>query len=244
MGRLPWRALLESEDAVDELDLLTELVDTCRQLYQQGLVRSSGGNVSLRVGDNVWITATGKSLGRVRHSDLVQVNMEGRVHGPGQPSKELPLHMAAYRVRSEARVVLHLHPPYSVCVSCLDPARRGVDPRVLPPMSPGYVARVGSDIPLVPFYISGSSELETAVAQALKTSRAAIMANHGVIVAGLDFEQAANIVEEIEANAMVYILCGEHGHPLSPDQVAEIIASLVRPGSRAVEQMNHEQTTR
>lgn len=85
-------------------------------LWERGLVAGSSGNVSVRLDDGtIIVTPTGRSLRDLSPDDLARVGGEGVPIGEGpRPTSELPLHIAAYRVRPEIRCVVHTHPTYCV----------------------------------------------------------------------------------------------------------------------------------
>src|SRR3954468_12123463 len=65
---------------------------------------------------------------------------DGRHIFGGAPTKELPLHLAFYRSRPEAKAVVHLHSTYATVLSCLS----DIDPAdAVPPITPYVVMRVG-----------------------------------------------------------------------------------------------------
>jgi len=61
------------------------------------------------------VTPSGRSLGDVDPADLVLVSADGQAFDKTQqPTTELPLHLAAYRVRADIKCVVHTHP--TMCV--------------------------------------------------------------------------------------------------------------------------------
>jgi L-fuculose-phosphate aldolase len=86
------------------------------RLYARGLVAGNSGNVSLRLADGtIVVTPTGVSLRSLEPRELVACAPDGTpLAGQGRPTSELPLHLAAYRVRSDIECVIHTHPTYCV----------------------------------------------------------------------------------------------------------------------------------
>jgi L-fuculose-phosphate aldolase len=93
-----------------------QIVEYCARLYSRGLVAGNSGNVSMRLGDGrIVVTPTGASLRALEPGDLVVCSAEGTaLPGQGRPTSELPLHIAAYRVRPDIACVIHTHPTYCV----------------------------------------------------------------------------------------------------------------------------------
>lgn len=97
------------------------LCQVCLLLYQRGYVVSNDGNVSVRIGeDQVLITPSGVSKGRLTPDMLVVCDLEGRVlAGHLHPSSESAMHLLVYRERPDVGAVVHAHPPaataFSIC---------------------------------------------------------------------------------------------------------------------------------
>ena len=97
------------------------LCQVCLLLYQRGYVVSNDGNVSVRIGeDQVLITPSGVSKGRLTPDMLVVCDLEGRVlAGRLHPSSESAMHLLVYRERPDVGAVVHAHPPaataFSIC---------------------------------------------------------------------------------------------------------------------------------
>lgn len=178
------------------------VVDLARSLYERGLTPGTSGNLSVLTGSGMLITPTSSCLGRLRADGLAHLDRNGEHIAGGVPSKELPLHLAVYRHRPDARAVVHLHSPWAVAVSCL----ASTDPDDAIPALTGYHAlRVGR-VPLVPYHRPGSSELAAAVAERAGTAHALLLANHGSIVAATDLESAADAAEQLEQTAQCCVL--------------------------------------
>ncbi len=93
-----------------------EIAAFCRRLWERGLTSGSSGNVSLRLDDgDLLVTPSGRSLATLTPGDIVRLAPDGTPRSPGErATSELPLHLAAYRVRSDIRCVVHTHPTFSV----------------------------------------------------------------------------------------------------------------------------------
>lgn len=201
-----------------------QLCEACHILYRQNLIYSAGGNASVRVDDEVYITPTGGSLGQIKPEDLVRVDLDGQVIGAGRPSKELGMHLAMYHARLEARGVLHPHPPHAVAFSARYATPR---PNAIPPTNAGFYIRAGQ-VPMLPYFHSGSRQLHEAVNHLASDFAVVLLGNHGLIAAGPTLLDAINIIEELERNCQVLLLAGEGAQYLTAQQCAEIDAKLGR----------------
>ena len=184
-----------------------------------GLSPASSGNLSLRVGDDdLVISASGSQLGHLDQDTLSVVSIQGELRSGPKPSKELPLHLAFYRRDPGYRAIVHLHSPYAVAVSCLTPWS---EHSAIPPLTPYFVMRVGA-APLIPYAPPGSDRLGEELAAMGGDFRAALLQNHGPIVAHSDLDAAIDAAVELEETARLLVLLGDRGRPLSADDVTEL----------------------
>ncbi|GAA4287906.1 class II aldolase/adducin family protein [Georgenia daeguensis] len=183
-------------------DAAASIVEIGRSLFARRLTSGRTGNISVRVGDTVHLTASGVSLGSLTREDICLIDLRtGEAQGP-PPTKEAFLHEAIYRARPGAGAVVHLHSTYAVAVSCL----RHADPSdVLPPLTAYYTMRVGR-LPLVPYHAPGDRAMEGPVRELAVDHHALLLANHGPVVAGTDLASAVDAVEELEETARLFFL--------------------------------------
>src|SRR5699024_3068578 len=142
-------------EAPGALDAARSIVAAGAALQAAGLAPAASGNLSTRSAAEILLTPTGTRLGGLDPEVLAR--LEGaatRVSGP-PPSKEAPLHLAIYRVRPDARAIVHLHSPDAVAVSCL----ADLDPHdALPAYTAYRLMRVGR-LPLVDYLPPGDPGL-------------------------------------------------------------------------------------
>jgi 3-dehydro-4-phosphotetronate decarboxylase len=212
-----------------ENELRDALALHARSLYDRGYSCGSSGNISVRLDDGILITPTNSCLGRLDPARIAKVDAAGRHLNGDKPSKEVPLHLAVYRTRAEARAVVHLHSTYAVAVSCL----AGLDPGdALPPMTPYFVMRLGK-VAVTSSPPPGDPALADAVASAAVTSRAILLANHGPVVAGEDLESTVYASEELEESARLFLLLrGSAVRLLTDEQVAVLRARFAPAGAK------------
>ncbi|HET7027999.1 MAG TPA: class II aldolase/adducin family protein [Candidatus Limnocylindrales bacterium] len=190
------------------------LVDVGARLAARGLAHGASGNLSIRLDDgSLLITPTRARLGALDADRLARLGADGRPIGGDDPSKEWPLHVAIYRVRSHARAIVHLHSRHAVAVACLDDL---APDDALPTYTAYQAMRVGR-LRLVPFVPPGDAALGDAVAIAARDSRSLLLANHGLVAAGIDLEAASATAEEIEETCALHLLLGGRRVRLVPD---------------------------
>lgn len=199
--------------------VLEQLCEAADSFHRRGYAHGSTGNLSARVGDEVWITPTGKPLKNLKPKDLACLDAAGASRNDNRPSKEFPFHLAVYRQRAEARAIVHLHSFYSVALSCLE----SFDPEEpLPALTPYYFMRV-APLAVLPYFRPGSEELAAAVERAAGAHACMLLRNHGTICAGADVHEAVDRAEELEQTARLrFALRGEQVRHLTRDEVGEL----------------------
>ncbi|MBZ0271726.1 methylthioribulose 1-phosphate dehydratase [bacterium] len=93
------------------------LVRHARAFYERGWMAGTSGNLSLRDGDDILITASGRAKGELTPDDILCVPMalhvattaEMSLAGTPRPSAELAIHRAIYELYPGARAVYHVH---------------------------------------------------------------------------------------------------------------------------------------
>ncbi|WP_343068422.1 class II aldolase/adducin family protein [Brachybacterium halotolerans] len=205
---------------------LDAVISAGRSFVSLGMSPGSSGNVSIREGDRVLVSATGTDLGRLSPDSFAVLDLDGRqVAGP-RASKEAPLHTAFYRRRGDAGAVIHLHSAYATAVSVLAPWS---DRTAVPPLTPYAVMRVGR-VPMVPYRMPGSPELGELLEGLSGDFRAALLAHHGMVVAGRDAAHAQEVAVELEEACRLTVLTrGLDPVTLTDDHVAELVAAYGVP---------------
>ncbi|MET0644990.1 MAG: class II aldolase/adducin family protein [Pyrinomonadaceae bacterium] len=78
--------MLFKECANHGSDALVNLCETADSFYKRGYAFGSTGNISVRVGDRVWSTPTGKSLKGLNPRHLACVGLDGLSRPPASTS--------------------------------------------------------------------------------------------------------------------------------------------------------------
>ena len=169
-----------------------------RRAFQRGLQAGAGGNISLRLGPDRFLTKpTGLGLAECRGANLVRVNGQGQpVEGQAKPTKEVMAHLGIYEVRPEVGGIVHYHPPYATSYAV----------RNLPlPLPTVHARRVLKQVPLLPEYPEGSHELARAVREAVRDPEVSglLLADHGLLAMGPTLRQAQYAAELMEESARI-----------------------------------------
>lgn len=205
---------------------LEELLAAGARVVDEGLSPGSSGNVSVRDGDQILLSGTGVPLGKMRTDDIAVLDLDGRHVDGAKPSKESPLHVAFYQRDPRHRAVVHVHSPSSVAVSCLEPWS---DFSAVPPLTPYFVMRVGQT-PLLPYRAPGDPALGDDLRSSPWTMRAALLANHGPVIAGVGMDEAIDCAVELEEACRITLLTAGHARrELDSVATAELAARWSSP---------------
>lgn len=201
------------------MNVVDQLIDAGRRLVASGLSPGSSGNISARDGDRIFVTGTGVSLGELASTDFAVVSISGEYLGGARASKETPLHVGFYRRDEEHQAVVHLHSPQAVAMSCRVP---WAENSAIPPLTPYFVMRVGQT-PLLPYRHPGDEALGEDIHSAPWPLRAALLANHGSVVAGTSVHDAVDRAEELEEACRIALITdGAPRRELTVQQVREL----------------------
>ena len=86
-----------------------------RRLYRQGLTTTSGGNISLKISDDIIvITPSATDKGRMRWKEVGIMTLAGENLTPElKPSIENEMHLSIYRKKKEISAIVHAHPLFA-----------------------------------------------------------------------------------------------------------------------------------
>ncbi|MCQ2560563.1 MAG: class II aldolase/adducin family protein [Clostridia bacterium] len=205
----------------EECKARKELVRWGKEIYDQGLVKGSGGNLSIKIDDNtVLLTPTGWFLGHMTEECISKVDMDGNHLDGEKPTKEVPLHLAVYKQRPNVKAVCHTHSIYAVSYSST-----AEENTLMPVYTPGCAAKCGP-IMLTAFAMPGSDQLGENVRKGIEASNATLMASHGVVAVGKDLETAVGVANEVENNAMIHFITDKKARVMTDDILEGIYAKI------------------
>lgn len=168
-----------------------------RDGWLRGLFAGFNGNVSMRQGDRVVITATGSAKGHLTPNDLAVIDLAtGTSLSSTRASSELAVHLEIYRQQPRAKAIVHTHPPRLLALSL----RGGKTLADLPL----FEGRVFADrMTRIPAHTPGTPELGQAVGRASREFEAIFMDNHGLVCWGESMTLALGLSEELESLAAI-----------------------------------------
>jgi L-fuculose-phosphate aldolase len=185
-------------------DEVTALANAGRALAAEGLVKGTAGNLSVRAGDKLAVTASGVALEAITPREIAITDLDGKpVGGALSPTSEIDLHAETYRLHDVGAIV-HTHSPAATALACtLDEV----------PCIHYLMLSLGGAIPVVGYQTFGTAELGHAIAEALEGRSAVLMANHGTITTGRDLDQAMENTRLLEWLCDLYTRSAGTGTP-------------------------------
>jgi L-fuculose-phosphate aldolase len=180
--------------------LRADIVEIGRRLHERAFVASNDGNISVRLdADRLLTTPKGVSKGFMRPEWMVVTDLEGRrIAGEREPSSEILMHLAVYRLRPEINAVVHAHPPVATGFAV---AGIALDRAVLAEV----ITTLGS-IPIADYGTPSTTELADAVSRYIRAHDGLLLANHGALTAGADLYAAYYKMETVEHFARISLV--------------------------------------
>ena len=188
-----------------------------RRLYEQKLTTTSGGNVSLRVGDKVFITPSQLDKGRIKSEEIGMITLDGENLTPHlKVSMESKMHLAIYNQRSDVKAIVHAHPVYATSYAI---AGKEIKTNLA-----GEAWAVLGKTVFAPYALMGSQNLANNVGTAALNGNCILMENHGILTVGENLLQAFDRLEVLEAAAKMNLITQllGNGRELSPKELKEI----------------------
>jgi L-fuculose-phosphate aldolase len=213
-ARAPARANTRGTGSVERLFASAEaesgkrqICDIGRRLWERAYVDGNGGNISLRLTDElVLCTPTLVSKGYMKPEDICLVDLEGNQKaGQRKRTSEILMHLEIMKAQPKAKACVHAHPPYATGF-----AVAGVKPPNC--MIPELEVFVG-EIPIAPYFTPGTKEMGQHVAALADTHNTILMANHGVVAWGTSVEDAYFKIEIIESYCRTVLVAAQLGKP-------------------------------
>ena len=205
---------------MDRRALADLLIEYGKRIELKNLTPGISGNMSVRCGENVLITASGASNGYLSLDDVVLIDESGNNIDANskKPSREKLLHLYIYNKRPYINAILHVHSTYLCSFAA---ARIPLD---VPVMAENtfYFGK----IPLAEYALPSSVELAEKTSKFFDEFDAVLMANHGFVVGANTLQDAYLKLELAESYAQIvlntYALGG--AKPLSHQQELEILS--------------------
>lgn len=101
-------------------NLIKEIVEISKMMYQKGYITSKEGNLSYRYEDKIIITPSGTPKFMLTEEDIVILDIEELKKGnKGLASSEVFTHLGCYLSDEETKCILHAHPENTITLNLL-----------------------------------------------------------------------------------------------------------------------------
>jgi len=199
-------------------------------LHQCGYVAAMDGNLSVRLDEErILATPTAMSKGALRPSDMVIVDMDGRlISGRHHVSSEIAMHLLIYRLRPDVHGIVHAHPPTATGFAAAGMALNQ-------PLVCEVVIGLGS-IPLAKYGTPGTPELCESLESLIPQYDAILMSNHGVVAYADTLHHAYMKMETVEHFARIALVTHILGRqqPLGDQELEKLLLARNKyEGSRS-----------
>lgn len=183
-----------------------EIIETGRWIMEKNLTWGTSGNISVREGDHIYVTASGTVIGDLHEEDITVVDLEGKVLEGKTPSKETGMHLEVYRKRPEVAAVLHASPFWTTFAACTTMEMK----------TDLFIESMYYDEKLlrVPYFHAGSSALAEAVSKVAEKTHVILMEHHGMLCYDRNLKECRSALEVTENVCRMNIMAQSAGIPL------------------------------
>jgi len=159
-----------------------------RALFEEGIVHSTSGNMSVRDNDVFYITAHDCPFSNITPDKIIRVNLSNKNLDRGT-SVEVDVHRAIYKL-TEYTAIIHAHPIFATVLSFAENPIRPVDAE-----GSFYLP----EIPVVEAVDTiGSEGVVLKIPPVLKNSPAAVVKTHGSWSAGKSLFECYKLTSSLE----------------------------------------------
>jgi L-fuculose-phosphate aldolase len=180
----------------------------CRMAYERKLLDSAGGNLTVRLGDRIYMSpryAGSQKQWQLDASDILTLDLDGNLlAGAGAISREGAMHLAVYRHLPRAGCVFHAHAEnimvFASACRPIPPTSEQTDkygPIPLCEHAPSHTEALGENV--VAALRPQSERLE-------RHGIACLIPRHGIVCVGQDLNTAYDTLERIDRGARMFLL--------------------------------------
>ncbi len=178
---------------------IEQLILAGRVLWEEGLVTSHGGNLSIRTGSHtIIITKTGTKLGFLNKEDFIEVPIPSSKKVFPEASSELVVHSQIYLENPQATAVVHAHPLATVALS--------FHLEEITPMDVEGKLTFKSCPVIEVKKPHASKEMAQKVATCLKEYQIVCVKGHGTFATGKNLEEALFFTSSLEFSSKLLLI--------------------------------------
>lgn len=189
-----------------------EIAYFMRRLYKKSLTTTSGGNISVRLSDDIIaITPTATDKGRMKWKDVGLMSILGENLTPElKPSIEAAMHLLIYKKKRDVSAIVHAHPLFATSFTAMK--------STINTSLTAEARAICGDPFFVPYALMGTEELATLAADSIIKSDILLLENHGVLTAGKNLLEAFDKIEVLENAAKMTLIVEFTGKKKSLDR--------------------------
>ena len=176
-----------------------EIINNYKLLLELGYNIGAEGNISIKDGEDVYITPSGVDIRNLTKEKIAIVDLKGNPKKRIKPSSEIDLHLLLYKERNELSSIVHCHSNWASILSCL---RVNI-------LSFHYMVAEfgGDDIKCSKYATFGTIKLAKFVVNSAKNRNGCLIANHGQICFGKNIKEAMHFSQALEKLSKQYYFC-------------------------------------
>jgi ribulose-5-phosphate 4-epimerase/fuculose-1-phosphate aldolase len=189
----------------EALQLREKLALALRILHREGYNDHALGHATIRVPrtDYLWTNGQGVDWEVIQPEDMILIDWDKNVvHGRSVPNTAIGFHMRIYERRPDVQCIVHNHPTWGTAFSAL-----GRPLRMLEQTSCIFFEDHAVHLDYGGIVFNDGQDV--AIAESLGNHRAAILRNHGVIVAAASIEEAVTNAFYLERTCRLNCLAAE-----------------------------------
>lgn len=183
-----------------------------RRLYKKDLTTTSGGNISLRITDEIIaITPSATDKGMMRWKEVGLMTMEGENLTAGlKPSIESFMHLSIYKKKKDIKAIVHAHPVFATSFTAMKAS-------ISTCLTAEARAICGEPV-FVPYALMGTPELAELAGRSIENGNILLLENHGILAAGRNLIEAFDRIEVLENAAKMTLIVAFAGNKSELDQ--------------------------
>lgn len=184
-----------------------DIISTAKEVKKNGLIRMSGGNVSMRLPNgHILVTPSGTSYDTMRPKDIIVLDINAnRIEGALRESVDTAALLYIYRHKSDVNAIIHTHQPYATAAGLLGD--------VLPAAVTTLANVTLGPVNVAPYCSAASEDMGVQTVKHIGERRAVILKHHGVITVGKDLKEALYAAVYMEEAARTYLVAKAAGSP-------------------------------
>lgn len=194
-----------------------QVLSAALEMKRNKLVSLSGGNVSMKVGDDRYlVTPSGMIYEEMTWEDVCVIDSKCQViEGTRKPSTDASALIYMFEHMPQAKAIIHTHQPWATAV--------GFITEELPDFLVTVMDACKNPVKVAPFTPSSAIGMGILATEYAGDSLAVILKHHGVLTWGSDMNEALFAAVYLEEAAKTYVLARAMGAKI-PELDPELIA--------------------